>query len=64
MRSWIRRTIGIVGLFVALPAGLAYDANRTGVGLSPGFHGVLELVGALFLCSIFLYLIFDPNRRE
>ena len=64
MRSWIRRTIGIVGLFVVLPAGLAYDADGRGVGLSPGFHGVLELVGGLSLCSIFLYLIFNPNRRE
>lgn len=63
MPTWVRRTIGIVGLFVALPAGFAYDASRNELGPSPGFHGVLELIGVLFLGSLFLYLIFIPNRR-
>jgi hypothetical protein len=60
----MRRTIGIIGLFVVFPAGLAYDAERTRVGLSPGFHGVLELAGAFSWTAICLYLIFIPRDPE
>jgi len=64
MPTWMRRTIGILGLFLAFPGGLAYDAERGRVGLSPGFHGVLELVGVLFLAASCLYLIFIPRGPE
>jgi hypothetical protein len=63
MRSWIRRTIGIVG-FLVLIACLSERAGRTGGGIPGGPDGVLEIAGLLFLCALLLYLIFIPSRLD
>jgi len=61
MRSWIRRTIGIVG-FLALIVSVSVRRGET--NLPGGIDGILELVGMLFLVALCLYLIFNPTSRE
>ena len=62
-RSWTRRVTGIAG-FLALFEYLILRAARTGGTLPRGIDGALEIVGLLFLCALFQYLILVPSPKD